>query len=507
MRRIAGWARGVAALVGCVAAGAAVAQTGTLNDEVQRAVNASKLGTARVGISIYETTTDTALASYNSGQGFIPASNMKILTSGAAMFTLGSDFVFRTELVVRDGVLVVRGSGDPALADPDVLSEMESKLSVKDVLGLLAEAAKKAGVESVREVVVDDRVFDREFIHPAWPARNFNQPHSAQISGVNFHANVLSFYLRPNPDGPGSAPLVSTQPEAPWLTIINRARTVAGSNDNTASPSREMGTNKITLTGDVRRAYAVPSDVTLDNNGLFFGKVLARELILRGIKVGSDSANDPVSVRLAEADESLDGGRVVAVVTTPMSVVLKRCNADSSNLYAEALLKRMGNAVTNQPGSWENGRSVLRMVIAEKLGPQAAAGCVISDGSGISRENSVTPALLTRWLDLMADDDEKRDAFISSLAAPGNGTLRSRFRDARLYGSLHAKSGFINGVRSLSGYVIEPDGGKRVAFSVIVNNISTGDQDAAAREIHESVVRIIDTWLRTCRKADALQGG
>ncbi len=487
---------------------AATALADDLNDEVRRLVARGKLGSAVVGISLYDTTTNEALASVNADTPLTPASNMKVLTSGAAALVLGSEFVFRTEVIADGDRLVVRGSGDPALADPEVLARTEPRLTAADVLRLLAEAVKQSGVTTIREIVVDDRVFDRNFTHPGWPVEQLNRSYCAQVAGLNFHANVLAVFPRPNPDGLGRAPLVALEPFAPWIRIDNRGRTV-GEGQNTTWLTRDTDSNDFTLRGDVRYPAREPVEVTVNNTPDFFGALLADALLAQGITVGSANKPGPrpTAVRLAALDEDLTGGRAVAVVTTPLGEVLRRCNTDSMNMYAEALLKRMGHAVTRDAGSWDNGAAVLRMLLTEKLGPAFAASTTISDGSGMSRTNLVTPLTLTRWLDVLADDPSVSQVFIESLAAPGDGTLRRRFNNEKLFNDLRAKSGYINGVRTLSGYVTDPQSGRRVAFSVMVNNITTGEQHQAALTLHEDVVKLVDRWLETQSAREPKIGG
>lgn len=464
---------------------------GALTDDVQRAISARKFGSARVGVSIRDVETGTVLAAVRADEPFIPASNMKVLTSGAALLVLGPDFVFRTEFAVDGDRLIVRGSGDPALADPEVLAEMTPRLTVSDVLGAVAEGAARAGVKSLREVVVDDRVFDREFVHPTWPSEKLDRGYSAQVAGLNFHANVLSFFPRPGPQGVGTPPSFSMEPAADWLGVENRARTVR-EGKNAVWLSREAGTNRFVLRGEVRSAVQAGVEVTLHNPPDFFADLLAAELSEEGVAF-------PVSFtqagRVAEMGEVLDGGAAIAGISTPINEALRRCNTDSANLYAECLMKRVGHAVTKEPGSWSNGAAVLRMVLAQKLGASAAAGITISDGSGLSRDNAVSPGTLSRWLGVMASEAATRDVFIDSLATPGNGTLRRRFQGVKLRNELHAKSGFINGVRTLSGYVIDPNTGRRVAFSVMINDIQSDVQTVASLELHEEVVKIADAWL------------
>lgn len=484
----------IAAATACITllAGTTFAQPRSLNDEVSRALSVTKLSSTQVGISLVDLETGDELADVHADVPLTPASNMKLLTTGAAISVLGPDFTFKTE-IIRDGNrLIVRGSGDPALGDPLVLEDSKPKMTVGDVLAALGGAVAKSGMTEVSEIIVDDRVFDRELVHPGWNPNQLDRPYSAQVSGLNFHANVLSFFPGPNPQGPGTPPVYSTEPEAPWVRVDVRARTVVDGK-NSAWITREAGEDRFALRGDVRFQTQQPIDITLQDPAMFFGRLIAHQAGKAGVKVAQGAAG--ANVRLAEAQEALTGGRAIAAVHTPIADVLRRCNADSENLYAESLLKRLGNAVTKDSGSWNNGGAVLRMVIGQKLGPAYAASTTISDGSGLSRANQVAPATFTKWLGVMADDSKVCEIYTESLARPGVGTLRNRFKDGKLKNEVRAKSGYIDGVRCLSGYVINPGTGRRVAFSVMVNDIKTDDQTRDALRLHEAVVKIADQWL------------
>jgi serine-type D-Ala-D-Ala carboxypeptidase/endopeptidase (penicillin-binding protein 4) len=509
----------------------ALGQEGSLNAEFSRLIANRKLGNAKVGISLYDSKSGVMLANVGGDRALIPASNHKLLTSGAAALVLGSEFVFRTEIILDGDRLIVRGSGDPAFADPEILSEMKPSMSVGDVLTVLTGAVSKAEITSIREIVIDDRVFDREFVHPSWPREQLHNRYAAQVSGLNFHGNTIAIFMRPSKDGVGRPPMLSTQPEAPWIQIVNKGRTI-GNGKNTAWLQREDGSNTITLIGEVRNDGS--AEVTLDGPGLFFGQVLASQLQKAGVHVGSATtpAEAASFARMSAVDEVLNGavraasdagntsetvpvsapaGRVVAVVNTPLMEVLKKCNTDSDNLYAESMLKRVSHEITKEPGSWENGASVVRMMLTQKLGGTAAAETTIADGCGLSRQNSVAPATLVRWLDVVAEDPKVGKMYIDSMATPGSGTLKRRFLpekgEARIQNDLHAKSGFINGVRSLSGYLINPETGRRVCFSVICNDLKGDEVDFNAKQLAEDIVRRADRWLSERSSREAKVGG
>lgn len=502
---IAGWA--------ILAAGAgAIAQE--LNREIESLIGSSRLTGAVVGVCIQDLDGGRTLADIRADRPFIPASNLKLLTSGTALAVLGPDFTFRTELILDGSRLVIRGGGDPALADPAILERMPEKMTVSALLSALAGAVKRAGADRITEIVVDDRIFDRQYIHPTWPKDQLDKWYCAEVAGVNFHTNVISAFPKPSPEGIGRPPIVDLEPAAPWLEIENKARTVAAGK-NSVWLSRDPEMNRLTVFGEVRLPTRVAIDLTIHDVPTFAGQLIAAELPKAGVGVGAVEplgdhrtwvTRDEIieatgAVRLAAPDEVL-GGRPVAAVTTALADVLVRCNSDSQNLYAEAMLKRLGHDVTKEPGSWTNGSSVVRMTVAERLGPDAAASTVIADGSGLSRENRVSPRTLTRWLDQMQRDPERGPMYIASLATPEHReSLRYRFRDARLACNLHAKTGTINGVRCLSGYLIDPVTSRKLAFSIMVNDLKEGEQALTALKFHQQVVSVADRWLASQRPA------
>lgn len=469
-----------------------------LNKAVNRALADARLGEARVGVVVKDLRTGATLAAVNADgapgesgpEPFIPASNMKLLTSGAAIAMLGPDFAFETQLLLDADRLIVRGAGDPAFADPELLEDMG--LGVNEFIDLWKDAVLQAVPAdgegrrpSIREVVIDARIFDAEAVHPSWPADQLNRWYCAEVHGFNFHANVLSVY--PTPTELGRAPRLRTEPSATWLEIENQARTV-DKGGNTGWISRAPGGNALRMHGNIRYPAQEAIEVALTSMPLVFGRLLADRLETAGF--------GRAEVRLASAEDSPAQGRVIATVRTPLAVVLERCNTDSHNLYAEALLKRIGFELTGQPGSWSTGAAALRMMIQERLGPRFASSVEIADGSGMSRLNRVTPAMLAAWIESIVKDERLRPAFAQSLpVASESGTLRKRFRENRVAHEVRAKTGYLNGVSSLSGYITDESGEPRVAFSIIVNGARGGLPMPRVKDLQEKVVVIADDWL------------
>lgn len=475
-----------------------------LTSRIERLLSDQSIAGTRSGAIILDPETGETLGAVNADEPLIPASNMKILTSGAALAVMSKDFQFRTELLYdadfvgasgSKGRVILRGSGDPALADPELLKAM--KMSVDDLLGAWVGAVKQAAPTAPAELVIDDRVFDRQHVHPTWPVQQLNRWYCAEVAGLNFHTNVLSVFTEPQ--GAGQPPRVTLQPEAPWLSVQNKARSVR-SGSHTAWAARALDGNAITLHGDVRWSTD-PVEVALHDNPDFVARLLADRLTRAGLRPGT--------VRIADANEDLTRGRVIHVVVTDLPTVLQRCNVDSHNLYAEALIKRLGHEVTGAPGSWSNGSAVVRMVLSERLGPRAGQSIQVADGSGMSRENRVTPRLLATWLAWLAQDRECSQAFLESLPEAGaDGTLRKRFRGKDLRFEVRAKSGYLTGISALSGYVLDRTSGRRVVFSVVTNEKPNRVRLAAVRDMEEQIVVLAQEWLeRQTTGEPTRQGG
>jgi D-alanyl-D-alanine carboxypeptidase/D-alanyl-D-alanine-endopeptidase (penicillin-binding protein 4) len=182
-----------------------------------------------------------------------------------------------------------------------------------------------------------------------------------------------------------------------------------------------------------------------------------------------------------------EGGNVVAVHETPLTTVLARANKDSMNLYAESLCKRLGREATGQPGSWANGTAALADYLRKAGVPDEQFK--LDDGCGLSKENVISPHAINKVL-AHAFHGKARDAFVFSLSVAGvDGTLEDRFKGSDLRGRVLGKSGYINGVRSLSGYLKAKDG-QHYAFSILMNKVP---DDGTIKILQEKIVKAVDT--------------
>ncbi|HWB20209.1 MAG TPA: D-alanyl-D-alanine carboxypeptidase/D-alanyl-D-alanine-endopeptidase [Phycisphaerales bacterium] len=474
-------------VIACLLIAGTVADA-SLRDDVERAVRNAPLKGGVVSVSIRDSETGNELVSINSSAPMIPASNMKLLTTGSALHALGANFTFKTRLLENSTRLIVQADGDPAFGDPALLAEMTTSdgnpMDVEGFLKIWTDAIRARSLKYT-EIVVDDRVFDRQFVHPDWPTEQLNQRYCAEVCGLTFHVNLLDFYPKSRI---GQSPDVSDfRPFAPWISVANSATSKAGAHEsNTAWISRPMDSNDLRIHGNVEQSYKEPVQITVHDMATFFAKLLADRATMAGVTV--DSARIAKSI-----EDPPSGTQVGPTISTPLTTVITRCNQESQNLYAECLLKRIGYARTGEPGSWLNGSAIIRHVLLERLDdPALLAGVNIADGSGLSRENRITARMMTAWLKSFHDDQVIGPAFINSLAVGGeSGTLESRFSGAQLGDAkVQAKTGYINQVSCLSGYVTMPDGRQQV-FSVLVNNLKEGGTVRMAKNLQEKIVQAI----------------
>jgi D-alanyl-D-alanine carboxypeptidase/D-alanyl-D-alanine-endopeptidase (penicillin-binding protein 4) len=468
----------------CIAVGCPAATR--LADDIDAVLQDPLLSRADVGVDVLRlgrTDADTAsMYQINATVPLIPASNLKVVTTSAALDRLGAGFKFRTLLLQHDGDLVLVGDGDPTLGDAELLKKVG--WSVDTVFKTWAAGLRQRHT-AARDLLVDDSVFDQQFLHPDWPADQIDKRYVAEIAGLNLNANCIDVYVQPH----GFGQLVGfwTDPATQYVSIRNSC---VGGDENAIWLGRQPGTaNELVLRGKARSANDVPVSVTVHDPPMYVGTVLVETLRAAGVALSGTVKRDR-SARAAyiHAASAADASwTLLAIHETPLSAVLNRANKDSMNLYAECLCKRLGFA-QGGAGTWAAGTSAVADFLQNLKIPSNQYA--LDDGCGLSKHNAISAHLMVR---VLAHDFFSRDAetWMQSLAVAGqDGTLADRFRGTDLRGRVIAKSGFVNGVSCLSGYLRARDGGW-YCFSVMFNGIPEGS-NSGAKALQERIVRALD---------------
>ncbi|MBI1373825.1 MAG: D-alanyl-D-alanine carboxypeptidase/D-alanyl-D-alanine-endopeptidase [Phycisphaera sp.] len=448
--------------------------------EVESLINKANLPGVKIGVMLIDLSSHKTLAQVRRDEPMIPASNLKIVTSAAALSKLGDGFTFSTQLRTDGKSLYVIGDGDPGFGDAALLAPLG--MNVNDLVDRWVQTIGKMNLKQFDGLVIDDRVFDDDHVHPHWPENQLHKWYCAQVAGLTFNDNCVDLMVEPTK--PGAPANVQVRPSD--MPIEFECDVKTGSK-HLPVIGRHLGGNRIIFSGTVSVTPDEPYYVTVHDPPMVFAGLLQKRLSAAGIEVKS--------IRRAAFDEQLPEGHLLAEVRTPIQSVLARCNKDSQNLFAECLVKRLGHAATGQPGSWSNGTNAATSFL-ESIGVDTD-NLTLDDGSGMSRYNRVTPATLAMVLAHMyRADGSIATTYVTSLARPGEpGTLEHRFNDADLHGEVYGKSGYISGVYALSGYVINGD--RAVAFSCLVNNFRppSNGRYVTPKALFEQIVEAADDYL------------
>jgi len=413
----------------------------------------------------------------------IPASNLKLSVTAAALDRFGPDHEFKTYLAIDGDDLWLIGTGDPGTGDPALAKARGEKPTT--MLDQWAAALKARGISRVAgNLYYYDGAFEDRQIHPSWSRDYLTDWYAAPVSGLNFNDNCIDVTASPK----ASAVEVEVVPPTQSVQVINRMTLTGGGDKTEAVIERKPDENRFTISGPATRPTTLESKAVLDP-GAFFADALRTNLRSHGIEIAG---------QIRRADRPLGGSggpradQLVAVHKTSLRDILKRINKNSQNLFAEALCKYQGQAFereggrTNARGSWENGEAAVKAFL-QRIGVDPAR-YTIADGSGLSRLNRVTTRGQTELL-LFMSRHPHADVFRQSLAITGvDGTIAKR--NKAIAGRVFAKTGYIGGVRALSGYIHTRDN-RWLTFSIIYNRIP-GDvkpyealQDEACRLLHD----------------------
>lgn len=408
--------------------------------------------------------------SKNAHLALIPASNMKIITSAAALEYLGQDFAFVTRVGLCGDALVVKGSGDPLLGDKetDTRNGRGSQPVIQEIILRLEETETAA----VSDILLDTSVFDSERVHPSWPEDQLHQKYACEVSGLNYNGNCIDITAAQR-DG---KVILSRDPPTDYVQLTN-ALTIWKSLKSWFSVARTDVPNTLLIQGNCRR-QAGPYAVAVENPALFFGQQLRDALLRAGIDVRGEVIEGPAP----------DGREFQELITFSTSIgdCLLRTNKDSLGLAAESMFKRLAaqaEAGSGQ-GSWEGGRRVLTEYLKSR--GVAEREFAVADGSGLSRDNRLSAYALIRVLMRLAAGPDW-EFYRNSLAVGGlDGTIENHFWENNYRGRVQAKSGYIQAVRALSG-VVRTESGDYI-FSFLANRAGNGARGA----IDASVKAVVD---------------
>jgi D-alanyl-D-alanine carboxypeptidase/D-alanyl-D-alanine-endopeptidase (penicillin-binding protein 4) len=428
-------------------------------------------------------------------KAFMPASNMKLYSSAAALDAFGPEFKIRTSVyatkpvkagMVR-GDLILYGRGDPNLSprfDEGNEDKYDDHKPADTITAIeaLADQIKAAGVKTVTgNLIGDDSFFAGDLIGPSWEWDDLQAYYGAEVSALTVNDNCVSFTITPGRKA-GDKPVIAVQPQTAYVKIINNAIT-SDSGATRIRVNRPLDSNTVEFYGSIPRSAAkYEANVAVHDPARYAATLLKEALARRKIRVLGKVERIDALARVAKPFDETKLTELASVDSQPMSEMIKVVNKPSQNLHAELMLRLLGATDGlhelddyGRPKSTIARGNEARRQFLQKAGVDVAP-LSLRDGSGLARQDLVTPRATARLLEFMLTHNQA-SVFRESLTIAGvDGTLERRMRDTAAANNLRGKTGTLSYVNALSGYVTTKRG-LVVIFSMMGNNYTGPGRD------------------------------
>ncbi len=426
---------------------------------------------ANLALVVQKIGASTPLINYHADQMALPASTQKILTALAALLQLGADFRFNTTLEstgtvtmgVLHGDLIARFGGDPTL----------TRQKLRNMVAML----KKNGIHRIAgDLIIDTAIFSSHDKAPGWSWNDITQCFSAPPAAAIVDRNCFSVSLSSAPTV-GDMAFIRVASYYP-VQMFSEVRTLAKGSADAQYCELDIipgELNRFTLKGCLtQRNEPLPLAFAIQNGASYAGAILKDELQKADIDIDDNLRHQTVLQTLPTSTNTILARAQSARLHDLLKIMLKT----SDNLIADTVFRTIGHQRFNVPGTWRTGADAVRQVLRQKAGFDLGNSIVV-DGSGLSRHNLISPATMMQALQYIAQHDKELD-FISMLPLSGHdGTLlyRSSLHEAGVTGKVSAKTGALQGVYNLAGFITTTTG-QRMAFVQFLSGyaVSPGEQ-------------------------------
>lgn len=436
--------------------GATLTDRDALRQAIQSVVERTSLKAARVTVQVKSLDDGQVVFAKDDEELLNPASNVKLFTAAAALVRLGPEFRFETEFLTdldyQDGrtrTLYVRGRGDPTM-------------TTERLYGIVSELSH-TGLKEIQDLVLDESYFDGDRMAPGYEQEWGDKAYLAPTGALSLNSNTVGVYLRPS-EGVGGRASVEVEPASDYFVLDAEVRTGTKTERRysvTSTLDRDQKRQRLEVKGVVpvdKGVWTVWKKI--DQPALYFGSTFRSLLKDRGIKVRG-------SIRLGTVPER--ARMLYLAQSDTLDLVLKKLEKYSSNFVAEQLIKTLGAEGRGVPGTTSGGIEVVEEFLEKEVG-LARGSYVMKNGSGLNDANRFSADQMNRLLSTMLGRFPLMPEYLSAMCIAGkDGTLKNRFEGSDAVGRLRAKTGTLENVSALSGYV-QAVGGERFVFSIMVND-------------------------------------
>ena len=473
-------------------------QAQSLQQRVDQAVTAEPLKGAVVGVMVQDMS-GHVVAQREAGRRMVPASNLKLITTGTALHALGPDFRFETGIgytgeVDADGTLhgdvYIVGGGDPTIGVADTVAVKPGALFWR-----WKSLLKDAGISRIDgRIIGDGRAYEGHLENQSWSYDDTGTYYGAGCNALSFYENAIDYAVSAGVEGE-PVKVVQRYPETPWMHFGNLTSTGPKGTGN----SLYLYTTDLAPYAEMRGTFAVDRKQKLEHFANKYGALTCAYYFWQNLR----STGWAISGGYADIDR---GGYVRGRDFVPMdkagtpkiagksespvlSRIVRQTNVLSDNFYAEAMFRQMGERASGV-AVYDSCRVAVTEVL-ESLVPGSLDGLRIEDGSGLSRLNTVSPAFLVDFLRAMTRS-RGFNAFLASLPKPGEGTVATLLPKlpAEKKARVRVKSGSMDGVLCYSGYILDENKNPKFVFSLMVNGAT-----AKTAVLRDTLGALIETML------------
>ncbi len=403
------------------------------------------------------------LEEFNSDKLIVPASNQKLFTTAAILDGLGSDYRFTTDIygegILEDSVwignLIFKGVGDPSI------SGFMYDGNRYHVFSKFLRQLRELGIREIKgSLVADISYFDDQIYPKGWDWDDLSFYYGVEISPLSFNNNAVDLVVVADGEV-GDRPSISWFPKNSTVpNFVNYQTITEEGTEYDEYYRRDLGNNRIVLGSKLPKGYIEEESLSIDGAPMFFLQSFGQFLSDSGIEVRSYLVQNPTL--------GLDRMDVIASHDSKgLDELIEWANKESDNFYTEMLLKTLDAEKSGNPGSTEYGIKEVRNFLGRM--EIDTTYVIMKDGSGMASGNFTKTSILSEFLVKMKNHPEFQ-AFLNSMSIAGvDGTIGHRMRGTSLQNNFKGKSGYVGGVRTLSGYVTTSSG-RELIVSMAANN-------------------------------------
>lgn len=408
------------------------------------------------------------LEEFNSDKLIIPASNQKLFTTAAILDGLGSDFRFTTNIYGKgklvdgswNGQLMIKGVGDPSISG--IMYEEKKEFVFEN---LIAQINEKGIEEFNGQILGDESYFDGQIYPKGWDWDDLSFYYGVEISPLSFNNNAVDLVVDAN-GKVGDKPTIEWFPWNTNYVEFSNNQVIAASNTKYDEfYERYLGTSRIELGSSLPQGYIEEESLSINCAGCFFLSSFDEFLVKKGLK--KEKQYSEYVIQTSPSIELSEYSLLASHTSEPLSTLIEWTNKESDNFYTEMLLKTLVAEKIGIPADFENGIKLVR----EFLGQMDidTTYVIMKDGSGMASGNFTKTSILSEFLVKMQNHTEFPSFYNSMSIAGIDGTIGHRMKGTPLYNNFKGKSGYVGGVRTLSGY-FTTQSGERLIVSLAANN-------------------------------------